>query len=239
MMMAVVFVCGALAAQGITLYGPSPYTSFADSPFDGGAFTYFFLEDFEDGLLNVPGVTASGGFARNVASSGSTSIDSVDGDDGTIDGLGQNGAYFTGKTPVLHDLFFFFDPIALGGLPTHVGIVWTDVGGALPVSGVCDVRFEVFNASGTSLGSVSALGLGDGVFKGETSEDRFFGAMYEGGISKLLVSVPNEGSRMNWEVDHLQYGAASSAPALPDPAATWLLFGLAAGGLVLVRRMVR
>lgn len=39
--------------------GPSPYLSFADSPFNGGSFSYFHLETFEDHLLNTPGVTAS------------------------------------------------------------------------------------------------------------------------------------------------------------------------------------
>jgi hypothetical protein len=41
--------------------GPSPYLSFSDSPFNGGSFTYFHLETFEDHLLNTPGVTASPG----------------------------------------------------------------------------------------------------------------------------------------------------------------------------------
>jgi hypothetical protein len=43
------------------LIGPTPYLSSLDSPFNGPVFSYFFLENFEDGLLNVPGVTASAG----------------------------------------------------------------------------------------------------------------------------------------------------------------------------------
>ena len=42
--------------------GPTPYTSFASSPFSSVAFNYFHLETFEDGLLNTPGVAASAGF---------------------------------------------------------------------------------------------------------------------------------------------------------------------------------
>ena len=37
------------------LLGPSPYVSFANSPFSGLTFTdYFFLETFEDNLFNTP-----------------------------------------------------------------------------------------------------------------------------------------------------------------------------------------
>ena len=39
--------------------GPSAYLEFADSPFSSLSFDYFYLEDFEDGLFNVPGVTAT------------------------------------------------------------------------------------------------------------------------------------------------------------------------------------
>jgi hypothetical protein len=38
--------------------GPSPYLSFDDSPFKNLNFSYFYLEDAEDRLINVPGVEA-------------------------------------------------------------------------------------------------------------------------------------------------------------------------------------
>lgn len=41
--------------------GPIAYKSFADSPFKSRNFDYFHLEDFEDGALNMPGVTAPSG----------------------------------------------------------------------------------------------------------------------------------------------------------------------------------
>jgi len=52
-----------------TPIGPTPYLSFSDSPFSGGSFSWFYLEDFEDRLL-TPGVSirpasvviAAGGF---------------------------------------------------------------------------------------------------------------------------------------------------------------------------------
>lgn len=45
-----------------TFYGPTPYLSFRDSPFSGTNFSYFYLEDFEDGLLNTPGVNVTTGW---------------------------------------------------------------------------------------------------------------------------------------------------------------------------------
>jgi len=70
------------------LIGPTPYLSFNDSPFKGLSFSKFFLEDFEDGLFNVPGVTGvsnTPGTSLGVGGNHPFS-DSVDGDDGTIDG---------------------------------------------------------------------------------------------------------------------------------------------------------
>src|ERR1044071_2699341 len=46
---------------GPVFSGPSSYLSSADSPFAGLAFEYYFLEDFEDGQLNTPGVSTSTG----------------------------------------------------------------------------------------------------------------------------------------------------------------------------------
>ena len=59
--------------------GPLPYLSQADSPFDLSA-PGAYLEDFEDGLLNTPGVAASVGSVMGPSSN----TDSVDGDDGSI-----------------------------------------------------------------------------------------------------------------------------------------------------------
>ncbi|MXX39720.1 MAG: hypothetical protein F4Z85_16945 [Gemmatimonadetes bacterium] len=36
-----------------------PYRSFADSPFKNNHYLYFYLEDFEDGKLNTPGVSVN------------------------------------------------------------------------------------------------------------------------------------------------------------------------------------
>lgn len=91
------------------------YSSSEDSPFNSSNFSYFFLEDFEDGLLNIPGVTASGGHAIGLDEYG----DSVEG--------GSSGhSWYSSLTEP--SFTFTFDAAALGGLPRHAGLVWTDIG---------------------------------------------------------------------------------------------------------------
>ena len=129
------------------LLGPTPYLSQLNSPFAadivGGS---VFLENFEDGSLNTPGVTASAG---NVLAAGTGNTDSVDGDDGSIDGSGLAGRslfFISGGIGIS----FTFNAAALpgGALPTRAGIVWTDGGNP--------VTFEAFDAGGVSLGTVTA-----------------------------------------------------------------------------------
>ena len=57
---AVVFLGTFSPASAETIFfGPTPYLSAADSPFDlSGLGTTFFLEDFEDGELNTPGAAS-------------------------------------------------------------------------------------------------------------------------------------------------------------------------------------
>ncbi len=203
--------------------GPSPYLSFNDSPFNGTDFQYFFLEDFEDGF-NTPGVSVSGGTQIDP----SDQTDSVDGDDLSIDGSGTGGAsFFTLQTE--DSLTFTFDANALGGFPTHAGIVWTDVGFANPNDFEGGVIFEAFDALGElMIDSIGPVTVGDGVgVTGETDEDRFFGVVNVGGISAIRISMDNS---VDWEVDHLQYGR------VPEPASVAVLV---LGVAVLVQRPTR
>jgi hypothetical protein len=220
MMGVVVGGLGVVGGAGAQPLGPTPYLSASDSPFSGLSFSAFYLETFEDGALNTPSVSASGGF---VAGPGALS-DSVDADDGAIDGSGTGGfSWFSGG--VASQFTFTFDAAALGGAPTHVGIVWTDVGDVLSgTPGFGDVVFEAFDLGGASLGVISAANLGDGSAAGGTAEDRFFGFAHLGGISRFSIATTNS---VDWEVDHLQYGI------IPAPGAVLVLV---VAGVVGVRR---
>jgi hypothetical protein len=194
------------SAANAVLLGPSggsglsgEYAVAGDSPFAGIGFTYFHLENFEDHLLNVPGVTANAGGVASVVF-GPTIHDSVDLDDGSLDGSGLQGDdYFSssGATGVT----FTFSAATLGALPTHAGIVWTDGEGT--------TSFEAFDANGVSLGTIGPVGIADGTVGGTTADDRFFGAVNSGGISAIRISNSQGGI----EVDHLQYGLVPEANA--------------------------
>ncbi len=214
-------VFGSASVASADLIGPAPaidtpYLQFSDSPFFGLSFNWFYLENFEDGVLNVPGVTASGSNLAVIPPGWLGSIDSVDEDDGSIDGSGLSG----------HSLFtldgsggitFTF---AAGSLPTHAGIVWTDGEGM--------TTFEAFDASGVSLGTVSATHATPGSYGGQTSSDRFYGAIDLGGISKIHIMNATGGI----EVDHLQYGVV-----VPVPGAVLLgILGLSVAGVRLRKR---
>ena len=210
------------------LLGPTPYLQQSDSPFfpftTPSPWTYFYLEDFEDHALNTPGVTST------TAGSGVTSVifgpsihDSVDADDGAIDGSGLAGDSFFCQCGVAS---FSFSAGALGALPNAVGIVWTDGGNP--------ITFEAFDQNGLSLGTVAGNNA-DGSVNGETAEDRFFGATNSGGISSIRISNPGAGI----EVDHLQYGLRGDLPppppGLPEPA-TLALTAMGLAGLGWLRR---
>lgn len=196
-----VLVAGNTSADTV-LFGPTEYLSEAESPWI--EMSGLVLEDFENGVFNVAGVTASAGSVIGPA----TNVDSVDGDDGEIDGLGQNGHSFfnPGSTGIL----FTFDAGTLGRLPTHAGIVWTDG----PSGG--NIFFEAFDASGASLGTLHGAHA-DAGFHGTTAEDRFYGVSHGGGVSAIFIE-----SGGSLEVDHLQF-------IVPTPAAAWLLACVAIG----------
>lgn len=218
--------CVALAAQllagsagAAVFFGPTPYPSFADSPFAGGSYSYFHLETFEGGSLNVPGVATSTG----VVLPPGNLTDSVDADDGAIDGSGAAGRSWYSQGS---DTFVFtFDGAALGGLPTVAGIVWTDVGNA---PGALGFGAVTFSASGPGFAGATSVGtLGDGSAAGGTAEDRFIGVSDPGGIFQITITMPGI---TDWEVDHLQFGR--TAARLPEPGILGLVgLALAAGGI--------
>lgn len=197
---------GSLA--GAEIIGPTTYVGLDDSPLNlfGGALAYF--ENFEDGVFNIPGVTASAGSV--LGPSGIT--DSVDEDDGNIDGFGTVGHSFFSANGAA-GIHFFFDADVLGQLPTEAGLVWTDGAGT--------ITFRAFDGDGNEIGMVQG-NHADGTFGGTTGDDRFYGVIFAGGIGSILVSNSSGGI----EVDHLQF-------VVPGPS-TLALLGL--GGLAMRRR---
>lgn len=230
--MAAAIVAATLVSQtpvaNAATFGPNSYTQASDSPFFGIDFSeagnYFYLEDFEDGSLNTPGVSLTSG-SPNVLGSGPLT-DSVDGDDGSIDGNGNNGrSLYSNGNNVLR---FVFDASVLGRLPSHAGIVLTDIGflngaNSGPLGGG-NVTFRAFGASNQLLKTIISNNFGDEFANGGTSEDRFFGTRYYPGISAIEIEVSNS---TDWEVDHLQYGY------VPTPA---LLPGLIGMGVAALRK---
>jgi hypothetical protein len=197
------------------------YLSQANIPagfYAGGAPTA--LENFEDGTLDF-GITASTGSV--LGPSGNT--DSVDGDDGAIDGSGTGGhSWFSGNGAA--GVTFTFS----GALPTAAGIVWTDGSG--------DTTFEAFGAGMVSLGTITES-IADGSFTGTTAEDHFFGVQDFAGI--LAVKLSNGGGGI--EVDHVQFGAApgaSDGSVIPEPS-TLVISSIAFGlyGVIGLRKRMK
>ena len=230
------------APSGAVLLGPSPYLCFdrtgtsalapaytgscgtADSPFavgaNAGSFSYFHLETFEDHLFNTPGVTASAGGVTS-AVFGPSIHDSVDADDGAIDGSGLAGDDFFASGPT--GIRFTFNAGVLGALPTSVGIVWTD--------GTNDINFEAFDENGISLGILTG-DHANGSFNGEAEDDRFYGVVNAGGVSAIFISSGSGGI----EVDNLQYGRVGVAiPTAAEPT-TLAVLGLGLAALRFARR---
>ena len=204
-------LCASTQIHAQTFLPPSPYLSKADSPFSGLGCLY--TETFEDALMNTPGLSADQGGVTSVVF-GPSAHDSVDADDGVIDGSGSLGDsfFFQGGTSGIK---FSFDAGVLGTFPTRAGVVWTDGGGM--------ATFEAFDATGALLGSIGPVPIGDAGSTGQTAEDRFFGVVFSGGISAIRMSNTSGGI----EVDHVQYGLSAALPATetvrlgspPNPAA--------------------
>lgn len=202
-----------LADGGASFIFPdTPYLQSFDSPFDlSGPDSDFLLENFEDGFLNSLGLFGFGGEVR----SPSNHTDSVDFDDGIIDGFGLDGhSYWAFADPVNGPIARFeFDLKVLGTLPRAVGLVWTDG------NPNATTTFEAFGPDGKSLGMLQFFMLGDDNTQGGTDEDRFMGVIFAGGISAIELSA--DIGRI--EMDHIQYG-----DFIPSPGILGLL---AIGGL--------
>jgi hypothetical protein len=194
--------------------GPTPYLRVEDSPFDlSGLGSTMFLDDLEDGALDGPLISPD----TRVRGPG-LFTDSVDADDGVVDGQG-NGAHSLETTRyIVHPTFpwtyrTFFDIIFtdIDNRPNAFGIVWTD--GFEQSS----VELQFVSPSGTNIGVCSYDSLMDGANTGESAEDRFIGIIADqpiGHIGGFSQSVGFEPPSERLELDHIQFGRQ----AFPEPS---------------------
>jgi hypothetical protein len=188
-----------LAAATISA-SPAPYLSTANSTLNPLSPTYF-NEDFEDGALNIPGVsfTAVGGGVVNGLS--------VDADDGSINGSGALGKSFSSTTQAsVNNLTFFFSQVA-GQWPKQVGIVMTFGNtGSLGLT-----------SYDTSLNPSASLTLGVINMSGSTNEAFMMTFTDNAGIGAIVLQTNQAITNFNY--DHLQFDTAP----VPEPASLVLI----------------
>ncbi len=210
------------AAAVLTLFGPTPYRQRSESPFYPGIQSgSIFVEDFEDRRLNTPNVSVTTG--------GITITQGVDEDDGVLDGLGYNYVWQSfAPVPGLEDNYLLeikFTPDAEGHYPRYAGFA---ILGFNIVSDPTEViqLYQFFGPEGDPLTpeplETPLPRLPDGSESASSGGDRFVGAYYSEGISRIII-----GNTLRF--DHLQYGWSIPEPAGPALASA----GLA---LMLLRR---
>ncbi|MEO0485247.1 MAG: hypothetical protein AAF092_04985 [Pseudomonadota bacterium] len=214
----------ALAAtqtHAATFFGGTPgYFSQADIPFGLYATGPTFLEDFEDASLDG-GITASTTQGNLFVTGGSNNTDSVDGDDGSIDGFGRGGRSYFNNIGNAGITFTFANPV------TAAGVVFTDGSAFLNF-----VTFSAFDGNGSQIFTSTFPGIGDNSFAGTTAEDTFFGISDANGIGSIFISS-RAGAGI--EVDHVQYGDMAAAP-VPLPATLPMLLAALGLGAVIRKR---
>jgi hypothetical protein len=203
---------------GVYCLPPTPYSSLQDSTFDlTDLGSTFFVENMEQGITIKSGALyapASGLVVLNATIRPPGSLtDSVDADDGVIDGRGNDG---NSVVPVTYTVFptlpFTFQSIPeflLFGVP-HVnafGFVWTD--------GFQDSEITL---GVSQQGGCRYQNLMDTTFSGETAEDRFVGLIADEPFNRVTVLSLARGDGANvqqrFEFDHVQFGLQ----AVPEPA---------------------
>ncbi|WP_156972525.1 hypothetical protein [Nitrosospira sp. NpAV] len=216
-------------AANATLIDPVPYSSFAGSPSARALFDYFELEHPEDCLSNVSDGLAPHGVASRSASRG----DWINADRSPPNGSGASGHtwYFNGVSSIT----FTFSTALLGALPNHAGLIWTDLGLANVRKGFDSILFEAFDTAHNLLGIIGPSALGDGLFAGQTAEDRFFGVTSASGIGSVRISLLHSTEQ---GLDNLQYDLAKLMPfsADPDPANTLAVLVVGRAGDGFTRR---
>ena len=209
-------------ASASTIVGPLPYTSVLDRPagfFSIDAGELLCLEDFEGDA--EPGYRVDIGERigpKTISGDGIPVTDSVDGDDGAIDGDGVMGSSLFSE---MRTLQVTFDTPS-----TAVGFALTDGD-----NDATKIIVEGFSETGELVCEHTFDSFFDDVFTGTTAEDRFIGLQAPEGISRLRISI-DRGEGI--EIDHLQF-----IKPVPEPSALAVACSAALGGLSLVRRRRR
>lgn len=210
------FLFNGSALGAFMFFETSNYRSIADSPF--AHLDDLFFEDFEDGTLDTPNVVARDGVVLTMGD-----VRSVDGDDGTIDGISNGLGAFVSLRPVAPFHLFEFTPDEFGRFPTFVGIVVTR---EFELSLATDT-YSALSGSGANLPRSRGFFVDDLVSVsnevGNVEHARFIGLYWSEGISVFGVTRAAQ-------LDHLQYSYA-----VPEPGAI-LLVCLAALAALLHRR---
>lgn len=215
-------VFGSNTLGSVTFFGPQPYLSIADSPFDTSG-AGFFIEDFEDGTLDTPpGVRE---WYPGIILEPSAMTDSVDADDGSIDGQSTEGYSFyptlrggTFSNPPLRYTTYgiVFEETSAMGLPNFAGVAVTD--------GVPDstLLVSVREANGNYQTRQFRISM-DGGADGETAEDLFVGATSDQGIRTIKVEhqYVSHAFDPRFEVDHVQFGYY-----VPEPNCSLVIVGV-------------
>jgi hypothetical protein len=212
-----------------TLVNPIPYTSFASNSYVRALFDCFDVEDLEDSSLSASGDPALHGMAPRSAGLPDLVVE----DANSILESGASGRtwYFNGVSSIT----FTFGAALLGALPTHAGLVWTNLGLANVRKGFDSVLFEAFDTMNNSVGLVGPSALGDGLFAGQTVEDRFFGITSASGIGSVRISLLNSTQQ---GLDNLQYDFPrfTQSVANSDPAVTLAVLVVGCAGDGFTRR---
>lgn len=227
-----------VAAQAATMsFGPTPYlqadSSSQDTPagffdFTSPGFKTAWIEDFEpdnvtpapDAFLTITSDSGNGEIlgpgALSPSGSGAFVTDSVDGDDGAVDGSGTGGhSWFANGANEITVSF-------MNGVRA-AGLVFTDGD-----SSSTKITLEAFDTLGASLGLIDAGDLAGPFNTGQTDEDRFLGFnddMTNIGSIKLVMTGGD-----GIEIDHVHW-----QEPVPEPGAQFLAL-FATLGLIGLRR---
>ena len=148
----------------------------------------FWCETFEDSLVNVPGLTMTGGSI--VGPGGQT--DSVDADDGNVDGTGIAGHSY--RANLNSPITISISTNALLGLPERLAFAWTD--------GPHNSSLTLTVTTGTGGTFVRTIGpLGDSTSTGSTAEDRLVAVTASDGIAQVVIASGGAA----FEIDHVQF----------------------------------